>query len=105
MNPITTAVRTYQNADRAVRGIRRNSGRNNATLRALVRHRNHQEEAVTTLLQAGQHQLVGLLTAEAQLSERLRAARATGQVRPELLYRLRCTRRDITRLVYQSAAA
>lgn len=90
---IADMIDDHRNAEAALRGIARNGGRIRATTNAVDRHSRIAADALRALLLAGQKALVGMLTEEAKLAERL----AGGVARPELKGRLDVIRMDIRR--------
>lgn len=102
---VAEAVADVREAHAAMRKIRNNGGGTGATTGALARWQHVADRAVRYLLDAGERRIVGHLTEEADLAERVSRARAAGQDRPELQQRLVLTRRDLRRRVQHLAVA
>lgn len=85
MTPTTVeeAIYDFRTGEAALRGIARNAGRTRATTRAISRHEAVIQTATQALLAGGHKELVGNLTEEARLQERL-SQLPKGQARPEL---------------------
>lgn len=90
----TTAVDTYRKSARA---LRRLNGSTRATINAHFRHGRTMDSAWRSLVDGGHKALVGLLTEEEALLNRIAEIKQYGSpARPELDGRLRSIRSDIT---------
>jgi hypothetical protein len=93
---LNKAVRAYRENETSLRQLRHNGNRSTATIRAIGRREREREALQFALLLGGFEKLVGELKEEADLNERVFAARRARISRPDLVRRAVARRRAIT---------